>query len=1072
MADTLLRCPSLGGWCYLTLCWLVWVLSLSPSILSQSVITDEDMVEFQRGFQREVALPEDSELRRRETPVETRYVITGVGGGETERQVTRERPRKDIKEKKKGKSKKAAEKSDKSKKEKPPKANKKSKEKPPKPTKKPKEKRPKATKKPREKPPKPTKKSKKGPKPTKKPREKVPKPRKKAPEEAVDVIEKPFTPSPYEEEKFQPDEDEKKFEFPEVLIEKEQKREEEEMYTEKVYFFKPTETARTPLEEKEKEKEDKFWDLPNLYEFPEPSPDPFEDIDDPYTEDKRREFYSTMKPVPSTEPPKRDYEVEIDRDEYFYWDGKVRKPGWKEEPEEPEEPESEEDYYWERKKCPPLGLESHRIHDDQLLASSMLRHGLHAQRGRLNMQAGSNEDDFHDGAWCADDELHELQWLEVDARKLTEFTGVITQGRDSQLNDDFVTAFFVAFSNDSRNWEFYSNGYEDWLFQGNVDKGTPVLTEFPDQAIARYIRIYPQSWNGSLCLRLEVLGCPVSTSSTYHSINEVTSTDELDFRHHNYKDMRQLMKVVNEECPFITRIYNIGKSSQGLKIYAMEMTDKPGDHEPEEPELRLTAGIHGNEVLGRELLLLLMQFLCKEYNDGNPRIQTLVRETRIHLVPSLNPDGYELASEMGSELGNWALGHWNEEGYDLFENFPELNTILWGAEERGWVPQKVPNHFIPIPENYLSENASVAVETRAIISWMEKIPFVLGANIHGGEQLVTYPYDMAKPQNSKVHQHEEAEYGEEATDYKETPDDAVFRWLAIAYASTHLTMTETYRGACHTDDSTNGMGIINGGKWKSTIGTMNDFSYLHTNCFEISIYVGCDKFPHESELAQEWENNREALLVFMEQIHRGIKGTVKDKDGKPIANATIAVEGVNHDVRTASDGDYWRLLNPGEYQVTAKAEGYSATKRRCIVGYEIGATKCDFVLAKSNWERIQQIMALNGNRPIRLVMPGSRLSPRDRLRLRIRMRMRARMRFRHRLRNQRLFNTTTAAPTTTTTTWATPTTTSVLLPETTQTVTDESMVTWEMETWQMETSTRSPFTTVETYTINFDDDSY
>lgn len=47
---------------------------------------------------------------------------------------------------------------------------------------------------------------------------------------------------------------------------------------------------------------------------------------------------------------------------------------------------------------------------------------------------------------------------------------------------------------------------------------------------------------------------------------------------------------------------------------------------------------------------------------------------------------------------------------------------------------------------------------------------------------------------------------------------------------------------------------------------MNDFSYLHTNCFEMSMFVGCDKFPHKSELPDEWENNHESLLVFMEQV--------------------------------------------------------------------------------------------------------------------------------------------------------------------------------------------------------------
>lgn len=50
---------------------------------------------------------------------------------------------------------------------------------------------------------------------------------------------------------------------------------------------------------------------------------------------------------------------------------------------------------------------------------------------------------------------------------------------------------------------------------------------------------------------------------------------------------------------------------------------------------------------------------------------------------------------------------------------------------------------------------------------------------------------------------------------------------------------------------------------------MNDFSYLHTNCFELSVFLGCDKFPHESELPHEWENNRESLLAFIEQVRPG-----------------------------------------------------------------------------------------------------------------------------------------------------------------------------------------------------------
>lgn len=48
------------------------------------------------------------------------------------------------------------------------------------------------------------------------------------------------------------------------------------------------------------------------------------------------------------------------------------------------------------------------------------------------------------------------------------------------------------------------------------------------------------------------------------------------------------------------------------------------------------------------MLLLLMQYLCKEYKDRNPRAQRLVEGMRIHLVPSLNPDGQEEAFEVVS----------------------------------------------------------------------------------------------------------------------------------------------------------------------------------------------------------------------------------------------------------------------------------------------------------------------------------------------------------------------------------------------------------------------------------------
>lgn len=107
------------------------------------------------------------------------------------------------------------------------------------------------------------------------------------------------------------------------------------------------------------------------------------------------------------------------------------------------------------------------------------------------------------------------------------------------------------------------------------------------------------------------------------------------------------------------------------------------------------------------------------------------------------------------------------------------------------------------------ERSQVAVETRAIIAWMEKIPFVLGGNLQGGELVVAYPYDMARS-TWQMQEH------------TPTPDDHVFRWLAYAYASTHRLMTDARRRVCHTEDFQKEDGTVNGASWHTVAGSKYD----------------------------------------------------------------------------------------------------------------------------------------------------------------------------------------------------------------------------------------------------------
>ena len=65
------------------------------------------------------------------------------------------------------------------------------------------------------------------------------------------------------------------------------------------------------------------------------------------------------------------------------------------------------------------------------------------------------------------------------------------------------------------------------------------------------------------------------------------------------------------------------------------------------------------------------------------------------------------------------------------------------------------------------------------------------------------------------------------------------------------------------------------------------------------------------------------LSITCFQVHIGIKGFVFDANTgeQGIENATVSVSGIDKNITTAKYGDYWRLLTPGIYNVTAIAEG-------------------------------------------------------------------------------------------------------------------------------------------------------
>uniref|UniRef100_A0A672T981 Neuropilin n=1 Tax=Sinocyclocheilus grahami TaxID=75366 RepID=A0A672T981_SINGR len=150
-----------------------------------------------------------------------------------------------------------------------------------------------------------------------------------------------------------------------------------------------------------------------------------------------------------------------------------------------------------------LGMESNKISDDQISASSSFYDGRWSPRqARLN---------FEDNAWTPNEDSNK-EFIQVDLHFLKVLTGIATQGAVSKETHKsyFVTTFKLEVSTNGEDWMIYRYGKNHKVFHANVDPSEVVLNRIPQPVLARFVRIRPQTWKNGIALRFELYGCQIT----------------------------------------------------------------------------------------------------------------------------------------------------------------------------------------------------------------------------------------------------------------------------------------------------------------------------------------------------------------------------------------------------------------------------------------------------------------------------------------------------------------------------------------------------------------------------------
>lgn len=172
------------------------------------------------------------------------------------------------------------------------------------------------------------------------------------------------------------------------------------------------------------------------------------------------------------------------------------------------------------------------------------------------------------------------------------------------------------------------------------------------------------------------------------------------------EEIERELVLLNKYYSNITELIKIGTSIEGRNLLVMKISNANTQSKPA-PAFKYIANMHGDEIVGRELMVMLIKDLLMNYGTDS-KITQLIDTTEIYIMPSMNPDGAAKARRGNAKY------------VDLNRDFPDFTT----DDNKNTLEGRQP-------------------ETKAIMEFQRIKNFKLSANFHGGAEVVNYPWDTS-----------------------------------------------------------------------------------------------------------------------------------------------------------------------------------------------------------------------------------------------------------------------------------------------------------------------------------------